>query len=402
MRDVAIADFDGDLALDLLIVRGRGGSDAVQIDPYTVHAKLNPRNNELGISFKTAGDVLFDFYPRLWINELWQPSDIFIGSQGRHPADIPFTLNGNDPTVSGITAHMPGVDTGIYIGYDPAQELWQVWASHPSGYELYAVVESSEPISDLNTLGFTSPPASLPDKLLLWSDGGFEDQTAQSGLDAAATCGNVVAADFDNDMDVDLYLVCTRPIINVPNMLYENQGDGTFISVPQAGGAAGSSLWIGDSVTTADYDRDGFVDLFVTNGVGNPGLPFGPYQLYRNLGNGNNWIEIDLKGALSNRDGIGARLLVTAGGVTQFRQKAGAMHARSQNHQRVHFGLAGNQIVNRIIVYWPSGIRQEITGISANQIIRIVEPGDAPDRGGGSGGGGGSSGGCFISAASHG
>jgi hypothetical protein len=127
-------------------------------------------------------------------------------------------------------------------------------------------------------------------------------------------------------------------------------------------------------VATADYDEDGLVDLFVTNGLGAPPFDNGPDQLFRNLSNDNNWIEIDLEGVVSNRDGIGTRLFVTAGGVTQFREQVGGMHAKSQNHQRVHVGLAGNERVNRLVVSWPSGTRHEIKNIPANQIIRVVEP----------------------------
>ena len=61
----------------------------------------------------------------------------------------------------------------------------------------------------------------------------------------------------------------------------------------------------------ADYDRDGYLDLFVTNGRGAYPFNEGPDQLFRNIGSGNNWLQIDLKGTISNRDGIGARLFAT-------------------------------------------------------------------------------------------
>jgi hypothetical protein len=132
-------------------------------------------------------------------------------------------------------------------------------------------------------------------------------------------------------------------------------------------------------VASADYDEDGFVDLFVTNGLGYVPFDNGPDQLFRNLGNSNNWLEIDLEGIQSNRDGIGAHLFMTAAGITQFREQVGGMHAKSQNYQRIHFGLAQNESVDNLIVAWPSGIRQEITNIPANQIIRVVEP-SAPEN----------------------
>jgi hypothetical protein len=105
------------------------------------------------------------------------------------------------------------------------------------------------------------------------------------------------------------------------------------------------------------------------------GLPSdgGGYRLYHNVGNGNHWIEFDLEGTTSNRDGIGAIVRVTAGGVTQMRLQDGGIHFRSQNHSRLHFGLAKNTQIEKITVQWPSGQTQELEGVKANQILRIRE-----------------------------
>jgi hypothetical protein len=188
---------------------------------------------------------------------------------------------------------------------------------------------------------------------------------------------SVVAGDFDNDMDVDLYIVATGELRNKPNVLLENLGNGVFRPVPDAGGAAGTLLGRGDAVAMADYDADGFLDLFVTNGDW-PRLSRddGPYQLFRNLGNGNHWLQIDLEGRASNRDGIGATVLLAAGGVTQIREQSGGMHNKVQNHTRLHFGLAGNTTVDTLTIFWPSGRTQVLTEIDANQILHVIEPDD--------------------------
>ena len=178
-------------------------------------------------------------------------------------------------------------------------------------------------------------------------------------------------------MHLDLYVVATDTAVNLPNILYENQGDGTFLAIPNAGGAAGTNLGIGSKVTTVDYDQDGFLDLFVTNKsklVDNP-----PFELFHNLGNENHWLEIDLEGVTSNRDGIGAQVFATAGGITQLREQTGGIHNGTQNHQRIHYGLADNMEVEKLIVRWPSGIEQKLHNIPADQIIRIVEPDDDDD-----------------------
>jgi Ca2+-binding RTX toxin-like protein len=185
-----------------------------------------------------------------------------------------------------------------------------------------------------------------------------------------------VTGDFDNDMDEDVYIATTRSVVNTPNMLYENQGDGSFLAIPNAGGAAGTNLGTGDFVSTADYDRDGFLDLLIANGAGSfsPVIDTTTYQLFHNQGNDNHWLEIDLEGVLSNRDGIGAQLFLTTNGITQLRQQDGGIHYSVQDHQRVHFGLGEYTQADSLTIRWPSGIVQRLVNISADQVIKIKEP----------------------------
>ncbi len=107
------------------------------------------------------------------------------------------------------------------------------------------------------------------------------------------------------------------------------------------------------------------------------GLPSdgGHYQLLRNVAaNANHWLMIDLEGTRSNRDGIGAVVRVTAGGRTQVRVQDGGVHHRAQNHARLHFGLAGQAQADQITVHWPSGAVQQLSAVTANQVLRVREP----------------------------
>jgi len=178
--------------------------------------------------------------------------------------------------------------------------------------------------------GIKDSEAYLDDKFFLNTKNGFIDNTILSGFDVPTACSSVVSGDFDNDMDLDIYSLCTFNFSNQQNILYENNGVGVFSIVHKAAEAEGTNLGIGDTVTTADFDNDGFLDIFLTNGYGpSPHSDDGPSQLFRNLGNNNHWIEIDLIGTRSNHDGIGSRVLVKTGDVIQLREQDAGMHYRS-------------------------------------------------------------------------
>lgn len=237
-------------------------------------------------------------------------------------------------------------------------------------------------ISDLNgdllpdlILTGVNEAGQLVNKLLINTENGLEDNTLISGLSNSKYCRNVVTGDFDNDMDIDIYFVCSLNSKNIPNVMFENLGDGTFKKLNGIGVLDGTLMGLGDSVTTVDFDSDGFLDLFITNGHELESISeTGPIQVLRNLGNDNHWIEIDLVGTISNRDAIGSTVLISAENVTQIREQSGGMHWTSQNHQRIHVGLGNNTIIEKITVFFPSGIVYRLENIPSDQIIIIIEP----------------------------
>jgi hypothetical protein len=185
-------------------------------------------------------------------------------------------------------------------------------------------------------------------------------------------------------MDQDVFFACRDGAKNIPNIFFENLGTGVFRRITAVTGAEGSigaalksNAGNSESVVTVDYDVDGFLDLLVTNGLNMaPKGIGGDEQLFRNLGNSNNWLELDLVGTQSNRDGIGAKILVTAGGVTQYREQNGGYHRWAQNHQRIHFGLGENSVASEIKITWPSGQIDTFTNINANALYRVTEGGN--------------------------
>ena len=130
-----------------------------------------------------------------------------------------------------------------------------------------------------------------------------------------------------------------------------------------------------DVVVTADYDLDGFLDLMVVNGSNmRPVNVGGPKQLFHNRGNSNHWMEFDLVGTTSNRDGVGSKVYVTSGGVTQYREQNGGYHRWSQNFPRVHVGLAANTQADATVV-WPDGTQTTYTSLDANHLYQLKQDG---------------------------
>jgi len=375
--DVTIADFNGDLLPDIFTGRFPSEqSNSTQPNDYTIESRVDTSNVSNGVSFKSTGDLSVNVtIPYL------KPYEIYIGSTGYNPPRFGngvmqtiFTISSKDASTHGIKPHEDGIDNGLYIGFDPKTQEWQMLISGNRFQYYWARMVSENPITDLTHIGYDPSKSLNPPRLFLNSGAGYINYTGNAGLATPINCFSNVAGDFDNDMDIDIYMACQHPPENVPNILYENQGDGSFIAVPSAGGAAGSTEGGANNVAIADYDMDGFLDLYVINGSGEPPLTDGPDQLFRNKGNTNHWIEIDLEGVNSNRDGIGAKVYVTAGGKTQLREQNSGIHTWAQNHQRIHFGLAENSTIDNITVEWPSGVKQEINKVSSNQLLHILEP----------------------------
>jgi len=369
-HDVAISDFDGDLVPDMLVLQRSTPSDAVLTAPREVRAHLVVNGNERGIEAQVHGPITVEVGPS------WRtpPSDIYIGAAGAHPGANQFFLDPNDPAHAGIAPHTPGVDAGMYIGWDAPTASWRMFASRAAWQGFNLLIETDNDVADLRTIGFAPKTGALPIAFLTRNGGTWVNGTVQAGLATPRPCGSVVPGDFDNDGDVDVYLVCARPAANFPNVVLENDGNGVFSAVADAGDADGAQEGRGETAGAADFDQDGYLDLYLTNGAGEQPFDRGPDQLLHNRGGTNHWLQIDLEGVSSNRNGIGARLLASAGGVTQLREQSGGIHRFTQDHERVHFGLGAHTRVDSLVIHWPSGTTQVLSDLPADQIVRVIEP----------------------------
>jgi hypothetical protein len=186
-------------------------------------------------------------------------------------------------------------------------------------------------------------------------------------------------ADFNNDGWLDLYLVAGAmdfEHVPQPNVLYMNDHRGRFLDVSAASGANDPGQ--GRSVAVGDYDGDGYLDMFVAN--------YGqPPRLYRNLSrrSGNHWIRLELEGTRSNRQAVGARVVLHAPGLPpQTREVQIGQGLGSSDATALHFGLGTTSLVERIEIRWPSGTVQRLRGGAADRVLKIREPGPSrwPER----------------------
>ena len=383
--DSAIADFDGDQIMDLFLLRGKVRINGAEIvAPNSIEAHLtNSNGQDAGITFESAGDLTIELH---WSAR--NVGQIFIGAGGLNPdpvePDVPisFTLSASDPDVVGTVPYDPMLDRGIYIGYDPATQTWTYFNSPGTGSfsYTYSYIDSTAPMSNLNVFGIRAQETPRTPSMLKFDGAQYTDQIAFTGLNETVLCNSVAAADYDNDGDVDLYYVCRDAVSNLANRLYLNDGTGVFSAAALpfgAEGPVGPGVGLGENVVASDYDVDGFVDLFVTNGLKLYPMLIGytaggPDKLFRNLGNSNNWIQLDLTGTTSNRDGLGAIVTATSGGKTQRREQNGGYHRWAQHDTRIHFGLGVNLTVD-LSVQWPSGIVDNYLEVPVNAVYEIVE-----------------------------
>jgi len=176
--------------------------------------------------------------------------------------------------------------------------------------------------------------------------------------------------DYDNDGLIDIFKTngALKHLYGQEDQMFRNEGGGKFKDISLELGKYFSQEFVGRGACAGDYDNDGDMDIFVVN------LNSHCVFLRNNKGNQNNWIILNLTGTTSNRDGIGARIKLTSGGKTQIAQRKTTTGYLSQNDPRIHFGLAKNQIVDLIEITWPSGKVQTLENVTPNQILEVKEP----------------------------
>ena len=211
-------------------------------------------------------------------------------------------------------------------------------------------------------------------------NGTFEDVTFRSKIGARNFRMSGFGArfvDYDNDGWRDIFIANGHVLDNIElfhkdasyaetKTMYRNLR-GAFEDVTAQLGPAMLTPRVGRAAAFADFDNDGDVDVLVTNNGQAP-------QLLRNDGgNKKHWLQLRLIGTRSNRDGIGTRVKLIAGGLTQVDEAKGGMSYQAAHDPRLHFGLGAAAAANSIEIRWPSGAIDRLKDVPADRVVTIKE-----------------------------
>ena len=218
--------------------------------------------------------------------------------------------------------------------------------------------------------------------------GQFDDVTRTSRLavETRYVGWGAGIVDLDNDGHPDLFVVTGSVYPEVerklpqyanrtPRAVFRNLGNGTFEELVDEAGPGISAAHCCRGCAFGDFYNDGDVDVLIVN------LNEPPSLLRNDITGSPHWLKVKLEGVKSNRSAIGARVLVRCGGKTQAQAVVSQSSFYSCNDPRLHFGMGACTAAD-IDVIWPSGVRETIKQVAADQLITIREgAGVVPSRG---------------------
>jgi hypothetical protein len=365
-RGLSNGDLDGDNVDELLVLRANRGaavSSNEDLTEITVVMSAAAGTESITVSSDEPIDVSIDRLPGHVRTSVAVGANLVNRSNG-------FVLDSNTQPVA-------VAGSGLFVGATtdedraPAREgTWQFVLNSASVASAVVTMSSDSPI-DLLTGDLLTGDTRSEESGADW-DVALERRADGWGVerpfDSRTDCASGVLADFDNDGDLDVFLACGTVVEDLPERLFVNQGRGTFVE-QTLGATVGLGAGADATVTTADFDGDGFVDVLLSSADSADSV-----QLLRNVPNGHHWLKIDLVGQQSNTDAIGAVVIVVVDGSSQRRDQRGGQQRRNQSDRTLHFGLGESEQIDRIVVLWPTGRHQVVDDVAADQVLRLVEP----------------------------
>jgi hypothetical protein len=215
-------------------------------------------------------------------------------------------------------------------------------------------------------------------------NGSFSDVYLQAGLGFRThhVGWGVAFLDLDNHGWPDIFMVNGHVYPNVDSLhreshyreeknLYYNLGNGTFADITDRSGPATKALSVARGMAYGDLANDGSLEIVINNLDSSP-------NLLVNRGPKGHWLTVKLIGVKSNRDGIGARVALSAGSLVQTAEVRSGCCFLSQSDMRLHFGLGNAQKVDSLDVWWPSGVKEKFVIKGIDEIVELKEGSGTP------------------------
>ena len=212
----------------------------------------------------------------------------------------------------------------------------------------------------------------------------FKDITPQSGLAKLANAMSGYSPgiyDFDNDGWKDVFVSCghvqSRPLskamnIDEHNAVFRNLGNGKWNVLVEEAGLAEQPLRRHRGAAFGDFDGDGRVDVVVT-------ALNAPAEIWLNRSpDRNHWLDLELTGTISNRDAIGASVMVVTDSGKQYNHVSSAVGYASSSAGPVHFGLGKDRTAKLVEIRWPSGRIQQLHEVKGDRIVKVREEAVTP------------------------
>lgn len=323
------------------------------------------------------GKITIDMY----FENRKRPELLFLGRNKVKAAELPLQVAISQDLLQGKPEIDWAKDSGAFVWYDSAEGMLKLYFSGGAGVEstFGSITSGGGGVFDsVSESSETKAPKLIANTFYMNDGGRFVDVTRTAGLLSTGLGRDAIAADFNNDGFLDVYQVnagCSFHSTNPPNELFLNQGNGTFIDIAAEAKAVGPSTGAGNGATALDYDNDGDLDLLLTNGFVTKPVAPGPVMLLRNdTQDAGDAMSLDLNGRRSNTRGWGARVVSRKGKSILYQQKSGLNGYLSTSDLPVHVGLGREGKVDEILVYWPSGQKQSVRPTTKGGHKIIVEP----------------------------